>query len=60
MSKNRTDHHNHGQEDRADGNGYNAPHGFLDEMFTFGDARNDVTENNKAYGEGWRNADKQD
>jgi hypothetical protein len=27
-----TDHHNDGQTDNAEGNGYNAPHGFLDEV----------------------------
>lgn len=59
MTKNTTDRHNDGQTDRAEGNGYNAPHGFADEMLTFGTARSQVTEDNKAYREGYRHADKQ-
>lgn len=56
--KTRTDHNNDGQRDASEGNGYNAPHGFWDEMSTFGDERKEVTENNQAYGAGFRNANK--
>lgn len=58
MSKSRTDHHNDGQSDRANGKGYKAPHGFFDEMLTFGDANKKVFDDNRAYREGWKNADK--
>ena len=58
MGKSSRDHHNDGQRDRSSGKGYKAPHGFFDEMLTFGNERKKVTENNKAYRKGWKNADK--
>lgn len=58
--KSRTDHHNDGQSDRAEGNGYNAPHGFFEEIFSLGKESDKVFDDNKAYREGWSNADKQD
>jgi len=60
MTKSRTDRHNDGQRDRAEGNGYNKPHGFFDEIFSLGDRSDKIFDDNKAYREGWNNADKQD
>lgn len=61
MSKSLNDHHNDGQTDRAEGNGYNAPHGLLEDVLTWSsDGCQRITEDNEAYRQGWENADKQD
>lgn len=61
MGKSTTDHHNDGQSDRAEGNGYNRPHSHTEELFTWNsDSLKELNSDNKAYGDGWGNADKQD
>lgn len=62
MGKTLNDHHNKGQTDRAEGKGYNSPHGLLEEVMTWpGSSKSErnIAEN-KAYSSGWRNAGKQD
>lgn len=58
-NKSRTDNHNDGQKDRSEGNGYNAPHSHCEEFFAFGEELSQIHDDNGAYGDGWRNADKQ-
>ena len=61
MAKNTRDHHNNGQNDRASGKGYKAPNGFFDEWAGTLTGKGDkVVAENKAYRNGWRNAEKQD
>jgi hypothetical protein len=61
MGKTTQDHHNEGESDRADGNGYNRPHSHTEEFFTWSsDSVKEVNSDNSAYQKGWNNADKQD
>ena len=62
MGKDQTDHHNDGQTDRAEGNGYNAPHSTAEEIFSWPGSSSDKDRiaDNEAYGKGYKNADKQD
>lgn len=62
MGKTLNDHHNDGQSDRAEGNGYNLPHGLVEELTTWpgSDRSKQNIAENEAYRSGWRNADKQD
>lgn len=54
------DHHNAGQEAKANGDPYEAPHGVLKSVVTYGeDAKRDV-EDNLAYRAGWENAESQE
>jgi hypothetical protein len=52
-------HHNAGQADQADGKGYNAPHGVLKGVVTFGEEAKRDVEDNVAYRQGWENAEAQ-
>lgn len=61
MPKTVQDHHNDGQRDRSEGDGYNAPHSELEKAFTWShDRMQKQADDNNAYKDGWRNADKQD
>ncbi len=60
MSKKQHDHHSDGQQDRSQNKPYNAPHGLVEDLFTWSSSgTRTITKDNKAYCEGWRNADKQ-
>lgn len=50
------DAHNKGQEDRAAGKNYTAPHSVLADLFTFGKENNEhLQADNDAYKDGWNN-----
>lgn len=54
------DHHNDGQRDRAEDNGYNPPHGTIDQLTTWSsEGSKKLVEDNEAYKEGWRHTDSQ-
>ncbi|MCB2130355.1 MAG: hypothetical protein KDE03_15130 [Rhodobacteraceae bacterium] len=60
MPKSLKDHHNQGETDRAQGNGYRPPHGILEELVTWPGSRQskqNIAEND-AYRKGWKNAGK--
>lgn len=60
MGKTLTDHHNDGQSHRANNDGYNPPHGLLENVLTWHpDSSRKMNEENSAYRSGWDNADKQ-
>lgn len=64
MSKNTEHHHNEGQTDYANGEGYSPPHGVLAttaEAFApvYGSSA-DARAENDAYAQGWENAKAQD
>lgn len=55
------DHHNDGEKDYAEGNGYNPPHGLLENALTWSKSGCDeIAEDNKAYQSGWDNAKSHD
>ena len=58
MPKSLRDHHNDGEKDRAEGKGYNTPHGLVEELFTWpgSKASKKNIADNEAYRKGWRNA----
>jgi hypothetical protein len=63
MSRNTAYYHDKGEQDAAEGKGYNPPHGTLSETTevfapVYGDSA-DARAENEAYRQGWENADKQ-
>lgn len=61
MGKSLNDHHTDGQRDGGNGKGFNKPHGIGEELTTWPGtekSQRNIAEN-KAYGDGWRNGNKQ-
>ena len=60
MAKTLQDHHTDGERDRANGNGYNAPHSEGEKACTSSNAgMQKQADDNNAYKSGWQNTDKQ-
>ena len=53
----KTDNHNDGEKDAAEGNGYNPPHGWVESNLSSAAGR--YQEENESYGKGWDNGKKQ-
>jgi hypothetical protein len=60
MSNKQHDNHGDGEQNRAQNKPYNPPHGIVEDLFTWTPSgTRTITKDNKAYRDGWRNADKQ-
>ena len=60
MGKSLSEIHDEAQKDRADGNGYNIPHGVGESLVTWkSSTMKEHAAENSAYRSGWKNADKQ-
>jgi hypothetical protein len=60
MSNNKEHYHNKGEQDRSEGNGYNPPHGIIDDLTTWSsDGMEKNADENSAYKDGYTNTDSQ-
>lgn len=60
MSNNKEYYHNKGEQDKAEGKGYNPPHGIIDDLTTWSKSGCDKNiEENSAYKSGYTNTENQ-
>jgi len=60
MGKTLQDHHNDGQEDAAEGSGYNVPHGQVEKLVTWSnDGMQKIADENNAYKSGYEHGKSQ-